>query len=244
MAHPISLPDERYELWVTLASRRTQAPESVLATLVDATWEITCAHYDVAFQNDPDWLARPPEGLSRVRWQRVVADSDELYEVALLASGEEEAALQWWRDATPLPTRLTDAAPEITGPYALLHSDTRSDNLRYTRGRLTLFDWPWAEVGRHEFDLVAFALSVTTEGGVNPEQVIAWYAERLAVQPAAVDAAVAWFVAFFAAQAWRPEIPGLPRLRRFQRQQLAVVLAWAARRFNLPAPTWLHALDV
>ena len=55
MAHPVSLPDEQYELLVTLASQRNQPPESVLATLVDAAWEATCARYDAAFENDPDW---------------------------------------------------------------------------------------------------------------------------------------------------------------------------------------------
>ena len=34
----------------------------------------------------------------------------------------------------------------------------------------------------------------------------------------------------------------LPRLRSFQRRQLKVTLAWAARRLKLPAPGWLEAV--
>ena len=219
------------------------APPWTPALTRSVAYEYAAFHARTLGCDPPDWLDRPPQSLSRVTWERVVADSDELCEVANLATGQEEAALRWLRDSTPLFTRLSTAAPEIGGPYALLHGDTRSDNLRYAHGRLILFDWPWAEVGRPEFDLVPFAQSVTVEGGVHPEQVLTWYAERLAVRPEAIDAAVAWFVAFFAGQAWRPEIPGLPRLRRFQRQQLAVMLAWAARRFNLPEPGWLHAID-
>ena len=42
--------------------------------------------------------------------------------------------------------------------------------------------------------------------------------------------------------AWREPVPGLPRLRPFQQAQLRVTLAWAARRLDLPPPSWLAAL--
>lgn len=66
-----------------------------------------------------------------------------------------------------------------------------------------------------------------------------WYAERGPVREAMVDAAVAWLAGFMARAAWQPELEGLPRLRLFQRQQLAVCLAWAARRLDLSPPAWL-----
>ncbi len=172
----------------------------------------------------------------------MAAESDDLRAVAALGRGQSEQALDWLKAALPLLCRLADTAADLPGPYALLHGDTRSDNLRFTGGRLSLFDWPSAEVGRPEFDVVAFAQSVTVEGGVDPEQVVAWYGERLAPRPDALDAAVAWLAAFFADLAWRPDIPGLPRLRMFQRQQLSVVLAWTARRLQLPEPTWVSAI--
>jgi hypothetical protein len=114
--------------------------------------------------------------------------------------------------------------------------------LRFTGGRLSLFDWPSVEVGRPEFDVVAFAQSIAVEGGPGPEQFVDWYGERLALRGDALDAGVAWLAGFFADLAWRPAIPGLPRLRRFQRQQLAVMLAWTSRRLHLPEPTWVSEL--
>jgi hypothetical protein len=54
---------------------------------------------------------------------------------------------------------------------------------------------------------------------------------------------VAAVAGFFAHHAWREPIPGLPRLRGFQRAQLKVSVAWAARRLDLPSPTWLDAVQ-
>jgi hypothetical protein len=190
----------------------------------------------------PRWLPQPREALQRVSWRRVAAESDELRTVAALATGHGDEARDWLRAALPLLCDLADTAADLPGPFALLHGDTRSDNLRFTGGRLALFDWPSAEVGRPEFDVVAFAQSVTVEGGVAPEQVVAWYGERLPLRPDALDAAAAWLTAYFADLAWRPDIPGLPRLRTFQRQQMSVMLAWAARRLHLPEPTWVRAI--
>lgn len=190
----------------------------------------------------PLWLPQPGASLPRVTWNRVAKDSADLRRVAALAGEQSAAAYDWLRAALPCLSRVADSAANIPGPFAVLHGDTRSDNLRFTRGRLRLFDWPSVEVGRPEFDVVALAQSVTVEGGVDPDQFVAWYVERLQLRQEAVNAAIAWFGAFFADLAWRPDIPGLPRLRRFQCQQLSVVLAWAARRLHLATPAWLTAL--
>ena len=190
----------------------------------------------------PEWLPRPESALPQVTWSRVAAESEELRRVAELAGEAKVQALRWLQAALPLMSRLADSAAFLSGPHSLLHGDTRSDNLRVRDGRLYLFDWPAVQVGRYEFDLVAFAQSVTVDGGVDPEQVLTWYGERLALRPDAIDAALAWLSAFFADLAWRPGIHGLPRLRAFQRQQLAVSLVWASRRWHLPEPTWVSAL--
>jgi hypothetical protein len=80
------------------------------------------------------------------------------------------------------------------------------------------------------------------EGGPLPEQIIAWYQEQFPLDADTLNAALAWWVTFFAARAWQPEIPSLPRLRRFQRQQLGTLLLWAARQWSLPHPEWAIAL--
>ena len=135
-----------------------------------------------------------------------------------------------------------DLAACLQPPYVLLHLDTRSDNLRWTKGRLRLFDWPFAAVGPAELDAATFAQGVAAEGGPAPEQVIAWYSERAQVRPDILRAAVATLASFFADVSWRPDDPNLPRLRSIQRQQLRASLAWAARCPQLPEPTWLNSV--
>ena len=79
-----------------------------------------------------------------------------------------------------------------------------------TQGRLRLFDWPAVAVGPAEWDIVPFAQSITVEGRVEPERVIAWYGERFPVTSEALDASIAWWTAYFADRSWRPDIARLP----------------------------------
>jgi hypothetical protein len=191
----------------------------------------------------PNWLPRPGQSLAHVSWQQVAEGSNGLSAVAALARESSDQALEWLRTAYPILTAVAASGSDLPGPYALLHLDTRSDNLRFVRGRLVLFDWPNAQVGRPELDLAGFAQSVAVEDGPFPDQFVAWYAERLPISAEALDAMVAWLAAFFAGLAWLDDIPGLPRLRPFQRRQLAMVLAWAARRLGLAEPVWVAALQ-
>lgn len=189
----------------------------------------------------PAWLPRFSQAETALTWQAIVEATKGLREVAALAGLHADEALRWLLHAEPLLAQLLASAPTIPGPAALLHFDTRSDNLRLQRGQLRLFDWPAIEVGPIEIDVLALAQSITVEGGPEPEQCVAWYGGAL--RPDVVDIALAWLTGFFMMRAWLPEIPGLPRLRRFQRQQLAVLLQWSARRFHLPTPGWSVALS-
>lgn len=190
----------------------------------------------------PDWLPRLSNVARRLTWSRVADESDGLRVVAALAHGQEAEALTWLQAALPALSAAADAVAEFDEPYALLHGDTRSDNLRFRGGRLALFDWPSIKVGRPEFDLVEFAQTIAVEGGPDPDQLVASYEERLPLRTDALGACIAWWAAYFADLAWRLDIPGLPRLRPFQRRQLRVLLAWAARRLALPEPEWLDAM--
>lgn len=191
----------------------------------------------------PDWLERFQDTASSVTWERVDEETEGLRVVAGLAGNRAPEALAWLRASLPRLATEARAAAATPAPHALTHTDMRSDNLRIINGRLRLFDWPFTEVGLAEFDLAEFAQSVAVDGGPDPERVVAWYRERLGARDDALDASVAWMAAFFARLAWRPEEPELPRLRRFQRQQLAVTLRWAAKRLSLGAPDWTAALD-
>jgi len=109
-------------------------------------------------------------------WERM-AEAKRLGSVAALAGIRSGEALSWLRSSAPTllaaASRVVDAGP----PHTLLHGDTRSDNLRWVRGRLILFDWPSVGTGPAEYDLAAFAQSVTVEGGPEPERIVDWYAE-------------------------------------------------------------------
>jgi aminoglycoside phosphotransferase (APT) family kinase protein len=128
-------------------------------------------------------------------------------------------------------------------PHALLHADTRSDNLRIQSGtRLRVFDWPYACLGPPEFNLAAFVQSIWVEGGPDPETCLAWYAERLEVRTEVLDCSLAAVTGFFADRARMPPLPGLPRVRSFQRRQLKACLAWCASRLGFRPPDWTEAI--
>lgn len=146
-----------------------------------------------------------------------------------------DAALRRWL-ADAEPALAAAALVRGRGRRVLLHNDTRSDNLRWVRGRLYLLDWPHAGAGDPEEDLVAFVQSVTAEGGPEPDQLVAWYAERRTVNPVILNAVIVSVAGYFVSQAYLPDPVGLPRLRPFQRAQLAATLEWAAQHLGLPKP--------
>ncbi len=191
----------------------------------------------------PAWIRQPEDYLSTARFTWAwAAEPDALGLLAGLAGERVGEALRWLDAALPALASASRTLADLGPPHALLHLDIRSDNLRWTNGRLYLFDWPHVGAGPAEFDAAAFAQSITVEGGPEAEQVMAWYAERAPLRPEVLDASVAAIAGFFAHGSWRPDIPGLPRLRTFQRRQLRVTLAWAARRLSLPDPSWLGGI--
>lgn len=161
---------------------------------------------------------------------------------AALAGARAADARTWLRTHLVQLARVSDSLAAAPPPHALLHFDTRSDNLRLQHGTdLRLFDWNFASLGPPEIDAAAFAQTITVEGGPPPEAVMAEYRGRL--REPVMDAAVAAVAGYFAVRAALPDIPGLPRLRAFQRAQLQVSLAWCARRLALAPPDWLEAID-
>jgi hypothetical protein len=187
----------------------------------------------------PAWVPRarahPAFGIDPPAWG---LERDEIDGLVGLTGDAARATSAWLETSVSV---LADAARQLADPalrHALLHVDVRSDNLRWTRGRLRLFDWPHVGVGPPEFDVVAFAQAVAAEGGPEPEETIRGYAQALDPDPVALDASVAAVAGYFVRNAWLPEIPALPRVRGFQRRQLAASLHWAARRLGLPEPTW------
>jgi phosphotransferase family enzyme len=219
------------------------APPWTLALARDAARDFAAFHAHTLGCAMPGWLESFTDDAADITWERVEEETGGFGRLAELACDHASNAHAWLRAAQPQLARVASLVGAIPGPYALIHGDVRSDNLRVVNGHLRLFDWPFAQRGLPEFDLVEFAQSVTVDGGPEPERMVDWYRDRLAVRDDALDASVCWLAAFFAHFAWQPDIPELPRLRRFQRQQLAVTLRWAARRLALPTPAWTAALD-
>lgn len=189
----------------------------------------------------PRWLPRTQHQHFAGYWA-ALTERSLIGSVAGLAGRRRDEAWEWLDVALPVLRVRERVLRRARRPYALLHFDTRSDNLRIVGRRMVLFDWPFASVGPAEFDVAAFAQAVAAEGGPAPERVLGWYEEILPLRAAELDGAVAGIAGYFADRAWLPPLPGLPRLRSIQRRQLRASLAWAARRFALPEPRWLAAV--
>ena len=118
-----------------------------------------------------------------------------------------------------------------------MHIDVRSDNLRLNNGRLRLFDWPFASIGAPEMDVAIFSQTVSAEGGPEPEEIVKAYASAGHLDADLLTGAVASITGFLGLQIVQPDIPGLPRIRPFQRNQFVTSLDWVARRLDIETPT-------
>lgn len=189
----------------------------------------------------PRWLSRTEHHDLAGYWRRL-SESGELARTAALARRRADEAQEWLAVALPPLRESAERLTRLRPPHSLIHGDTRSDNVRLQGEHLRIFDWNFASVGPHEVDAAAFAQATEAEGGPRVERTMAWYAEVLPLRDSHLDASVAGIAGYFAHNAWRPTIPGLPRLRSWQRRQLKASLAWAARRLDLPDPTWLASV--
>jgi len=199
-------------------------------------------HASTVSQQLPSWLPRDMHFELSGFWAQLIAAEEGLLATAGVAGADSSAAETWLRGNAG---HLAEAERPLSGEIertALLHFDTRSDNIRLQADLLRVFDWPFACVGPPEVDLVAFAQSIESEGGPAAERTIDWYAEILPVDAKLVAAAAAGIAGYFADRAPRPAPVGLPRLRSVQRRQLKACLGLAARLLDLPTPAWLASV--
>ena len=140
---------------------------------------------------------------------------------------------KWTRRHLDTLVAIEDSVADALAGDTLLNYDVRADNILLTQGRTWFVDWPHACVGPPWLDVVAFAPSVTMQGGPPPEEVVSRHSAYRAADPDAVTAAVAELAGFFTHQAAQPPPPGLPTLRAFQDAQGAIAREWTARRTGL-----------
>ena len=115
----------------------------------------------------------------------------------------------------------------------LLHNDIRADNILLTPKDVWFVDWPHANVGPPWLDVVAFAPSVTMQGGPPPEEVISRHSATRTADSDAITAAVVALAGFFTHRAAQPPPPGLPTVRAFQDAQGVIARRWIAQRTGL-----------
>ena len=191
----------------------------------------------------PDWLPRGNHLEFTGYWAALTADEQLRNRLAgLCATPQARLDAAKWIAAHGPALDAAEAPLLSTRRFALLHFDTRSDNIRLDGDLLRMFDWPFACAGPAELDFAAFAQSITLEGGPEPEQLTEWYSEVLPLADDVLTASVVGISGYFADRGSSPDLPGLPRLRAFQRSQLKSSLRWSARRLALPEPKWLDTL--
>jgi hypothetical protein len=225
-----SVAGERIPPWTESAARR-------------ATRSYAEFHAGTVGKALPDWLSRAAHLEFTGFSQSIADDETKLAQLAGLCPTTrlQRQAAQW---VTTNAAALTAAEEplRVANRFCLLHFDTRSDNVRLDGDLLRMFDWPWAAVGPPEFDLGAFAQSVASEGGPDPEELTGWYADVLPIDDQVLTASVAGISGYFADRGSQPHVPELPRLRSVQRRQLKASLPWAARRLGLEPPVWLESV--
>ncbi len=178
-------------------------------------------------------------------WRGMMEDAEAMSRLLALAGPASDEAAKWLKRFAP---RLAELETHIAAPQGvdtLLHMDVRSDNLLFRKdGSIVLVDWPHVCSGPGVVDAATFLITVEAEDGPSPEGALPWYIDALDSRIARDDliSAAALWAGFFATHAGMPDIPGLPRLRPWQRAQFVVALNWLARLLEIPAPTWLSGI--
>lgn len=139
-----------------------------------------------------------------------------------------------WAKNLGLLVSLEERWPDATGGDSLLHGDLRADNLILTGAGVVFVDWPNACIGAPWVDLVWMLPSTALHGAPDPEEVVAAHPLTRHVSPHAITAVVAAIAGFFVHGSLQPPVPGLPRLRAFQRAQALASLTWLSHR----VPGW------
>jgi hypothetical protein len=190
----------------------------------------------------PRWLSRTQHRDFSVFWRRIASDESAIDRLTALAGLRANEARDWLRTHVGILSRAERALRRAPEPHALLHFDTRSDNVRLQGTSLRIFDWPSASVGPAEFDVAAFVQSIEAEGGPRADTSLARYESALPLRRDVLIGSVAGIAGYFADRAPRPAPLGLPRLRSVQRRQLKASLGWAARVLEVSEPAWLSAV--
>ena len=113
----------------------------------------------------------------------------------------------------------------------LTHWDVRSDNVLVTpENRVVFVDWAHACRSAQWVDPVIAACDVLDDADVDADALLSRFPAVRGADPVDVTALVAAVTGGLAWSAGQPGPPGLPTIRRWQREQAAILLAWVRRR--------------
>jgi serine/threonine protein kinase len=199
--------------WVALIFEDTEGrhPRTPWVDLeLDAT---VTALRELALALTPSPLAGVPTAAEHLRsdfagWHKVAADPP--------------PDLDPWAAAhlTELRAAADRALAAVGTGHTLVHCDIRADNLLVRPdGSIVIVDWPWACTGPAWLDTVLLGLNVLVYGG-SPERAFA------GVDPGVCADVLAGFAGYFVDIGRRPDPPGLPTVRAFQRAQGNALLPW------------------
>ena len=117
---------------------------------------------------------------------------------------------------------------------AVVHDDLRADNILISDGEARLLDWPHARRGAAWIDLPCFLPSVEASGGPRCEDAWQIFEAHGAPTQHSLLPVISGFASFLWFNQAQPEIPQLPGLRAFQRQQAIPALRWLAGLLSGP----------
>jgi hypothetical protein len=159
-------------------------------------------------------------------WQLLAAD---------LAAGTDDlaGADPWVRAHLPDLVGLEQGWASAAVGDTLAHGDVRADNVLLTPDRVVFVDWPWACLARAWFDLVAMLPNVALNGGPPPQDILAKHPAAAGADPAAVTTVICALAGTWTYLGRRPDPPGLPTVRAFQRAHAAVAGRWLGQRLAL-----------
>lgn len=135
----------------------------------------------------------------------------------------------WAAERLPELDGMAHLGLQVAAGDALVHNDVRADNLLLRPdGSAVVVDWPHANQGAAWFDTLCLLHNVELVGGADVDS-LAGRSLLAEVSTEHVAAMLAGHAAYFSWHGCQPPVPGLPRVREFQRAQGDAALRWLRR---------------